>query len=207
MDNHIKQAEIAHARSSGISSSTIGNFHHQLVGEYINELLKVNDNTVKLLEVGCGKGDLRKYINCQYFGIDPIELPECCEFQFTKCSGQKTQFLSNYFDLVIIKDGINYYSDLEELFSELFRILKKDGLIVITEFVGNSYSLPRFALKKFIKFRLGLMRNYWDNTYLGYYSHVDIVKHVGKYLKDVKYSYNQVDERYFISAKENNLYN
>lgn len=166
-DLHIKQTEIEHARAIKASSSVIGEYHHQLVGEFVNNLsLSRKLQSPKLLEIGCGKGTLRKYITSSYFGIDPIQLPECKEFQFKQCCGQKIPFENHFFDIIVIKDAINYHSDLNELLSEITRSVIPNGLVIFTEFVGKNYSLPRFLLKKFIKFQIGLMKNSWDNSYL-----------------------------------------
>jgi len=201
MDNlQIKQDEIAYARSTRVSPIAIGEHHHQLVGQFVNNLFRLNAESTKLLEVGCGKGTMRKFINGSYFGIDPIELPECCEFRFNRCSGQKTPFQADYFDVIVIKDGINYYSELDEVLPEMVRILKPTGLVVFTEFVGKNYSLPRFLFKKFIKFQLGVLKNSWDKTYLGYYSHQDIILRAREYFESVKYTFNPIDERYFVVA-------
>lgn len=196
----IKQDEIAYARSAEVSSIVIGERHHQMVGKFINELLEFTPKSPNILEIGCGKGTLRKYISGVYFGIDPIRLPECSKFQFEQCSGQTTPFQAEWFDVILIKDGVNYYAELGDLLSEIARILKPTGLVVFTEFVGKNYSLPRFLLKKFIKFQVGAMKNAWDNTYLGYYSHKDIILHVRDYFSSVKYTFNPIDERYFVVA-------
>lgn len=195
--HRVKQREIARARESKASPDVIGERQHQMVGQFINEMINTDD---KLLEIGCGKGTLRKYIMGKYHGVDPIELSECADFDFHQCCGESVPFLNNYFDLIVIKDGINYYSNLDLLFREVVRLLKPSGVVVFTEFVGNNYSSIRFLLKKFLKFQVGIMRNQWDSTYLGYYSHNDVIRYAEKSFNNIKYLFNSCDERYFVVA-------
>jgi len=193
----LREKEIVSARESGISPALIGNSQHQIVGNFINKL--VNDNAT-LLEIGCGNGRLREYLNCGYHGCDPIELSECSCFQFSKCYGEDMPFMADSFDAIIIKDGINYYANLEPLFKEIVRITKPTGIVIFTEFVGHNYSSLRLALKRFIKFQIGFKKNKWDDTYLGYYSHKNILKQARVNFMHVNYYFHRKDERYFIVA-------
>jgi SAM-dependent methyltransferase len=199
LSEQLREREIVHARESGISSTLIGNSQHQIVGNFLN---KIVTDKMSLLEIGCGNGQLSRYLNCSYHGSDPIELPECSEFKFTKCYGENTPFVADSFDVIVIKDGINYYSNLEPLFNELVRIIKPEGSVIFTEYVGSNYSGLRIILKKFIKFRLGLMKNKWDDTYLGYYSHNHILKQARVNFMHVDYHFQREDERYFVSASK-----
>ena len=200
--DQLREREIVHARAV-LSSTLIGDSQHQIVGNFLN---KIVTDKMSLLEIGCGNGQLSKYLNCSYHGSDPIELPECSEFKFTKCYGEDTPFVANSFDVIVIKDGINYYSNLEPLFNELVRIIKPEGSVIFTEFVGSNYSGLRIILKKFIKFRLGLMKNKWDDTYLGYYSHNHnhILKQARVHFMHVDYHLSE-DKRYFVSASKTAL--
>jgi ubiquinone/menaquinone biosynthesis C-methylase UbiE len=193
----VKEREIAHARETQASSDVIGERQHQMVGQFINKMINADD---KILEIGCGNGTLRKYICGKYHGVDPIELSECVDFDFHRCFGENVPFMDQYFDLIVIKDGVNYYSNLDLLLEETVRLLKPCGSVVITEFVGKNYSSISFALKKFIKFRIGIMRNKWDYTYLSYYSHKDVIRYSGNCFINVKYLFNSDDERYFVVA-------
>ena len=197
-DINIKQAEIAYARTTQSSSLEIGERHHKLVGSFINNLYKNNNETISVLDVGCGKGTVRKFIIGNYFGIDPIELPECMEYQFKRCTFKSSNFKDNTFDVILIKDGINYYTDLSDIMSEIARIIKPTGTAVFTEYVDKNYSELLFHFKKLMKFRFGLMKNSWDKTYLNYYSHKDIINSSGKYFEYYSYEFNPGENRYFV---------
>jgi ubiquinone/menaquinone biosynthesis C-methylase UbiE len=193
----VKEREIARARESKASPDVIGEQQHKIVGKFISKMINADD---KLLEIGCGDGTLRKYVMGKYHDIDPIKSSECVDFDFHQCFGESSPFLDNYFDVIIIKDGINYYSNLDLLFGEVVRLLKPSGFVVFTEFVGGNYSSVLFLLKKFLKFQVGIMRNQWDSTYLGYYSHNDVICYAKKSFNNVEYLFNSCDERYFVVA-------
>jgi ubiquinone/menaquinone biosynthesis C-methylase UbiE len=90
----------------------------------------------KLLDLGCGFGyDLKYYENLGYevYGIDAsetmIELAENKKNLFVK-SMEKTDFENDFFDVVISRHTLHYAEDIEPVFKEVNRILKKEGKFV-----------------------------------------------------------------------------
>lgn len=99
-------------------------------------------NTAKVLDVGCGRGDILNYIQnkTRYaYGIDISKgniavakrLLNKNVKLFTQDITKKTKFPNNYFDTIILTDVIEHIPDRYSLFKELKRILKKKGKLII----------------------------------------------------------------------------
>jgi len=98
--------------------------------------------TDKVLDVGCGRGDILHYVQNKTknaYGIDiskgNIAVSKRLLNKQVKLSIQditkKTKFSNNFFDIIILTDVIEHIPDKYSLFSELKRILRKGGIIVI----------------------------------------------------------------------------
>ena len=46
--------------------------------------------------------------------------------------GEKLHFVDSYFDAVILADSLHYMENPESALSEAYRVLKSDGLIILT---------------------------------------------------------------------------
>ncbi len=98
--------------------------------------------TDRVLDVGCGRGDLLNYIQNKTeraYGIDiskgNIAFAKKLLNKKVKLSIQditkKTKFKKDFFDIIILTDVIEHIPDKYALFFELKRILKKGGIIFI----------------------------------------------------------------------------
>ncbi len=113
----------------------------------------------KILDVACGPGLLSKEIaqrsdNFEVFGIDiskhAIELAKknCKKFKNVKFkigNVYKLPFANEYFDLIICKDSIHHFDDLNSCLKELRRVTKKNGYIYLQDLKRN---LPAYLLKR-----------------------------------------------------------
>jgi len=126
----------------------------------------------KVLDVGCGPafiGDSLRESGIEYYGLDLSRqmIRECLvhfgddrQFHFLLGSMETLPFTSNYFDAVLCLGALEYVPDLNVAFNEIRRVLKKDGLFVVTMLNGKSpYRLwQRFVywkgkniLKRFVR--------------------------------------------------------
>ena len=105
----------------------------------LNLLPKPSNPTI--LDAGCGTGVLLQLIestnpDSKLFGIDLS--PVCCSIAQNKSKAEilvgsieKLPFPDNKFDIVICLDVLGYFSDPRTAISELVRVLKKDGTLII----------------------------------------------------------------------------
>ena len=89
-------------------------------------------NNCKILDLGCGKQNYKKYfINNIYHGIDIVKNdPLIKSDRFY--DGQTIPYDSDYFDCIICTQVISHVKNLDIFFSEMYRVIKFDGLILIT---------------------------------------------------------------------------
>jgi 2-polyprenyl-3-methyl-5-hydroxy-6-metoxy-1,4-benzoquinol methylase len=106
----------------------------------------------KILEVGCGGGDMLIEIEKNDFAKEIVGLEPA--FQWGKCArirthdkhtyvisgvGEKLPFSKNYFDIVFSYQVVEHVQDLEQFLSELVRVCRPGGDIYIT---GPNYIIP-----------------------------------------------------------------
>ncbi len=135
----------------------------------INKNIRQED---KVLEIGCGSGNILKFINSKnIYGLDIS--PKMIEFckktmptgDFTIGDAENLPYKDDFFDKVIISEVLYYLPDLEKAIKEANRVLKKDGLLLITSLnkkynfvktlvnvlkigVHDNVSMPYLSLKK-----------------------------------------------------------
>lgn len=100
--------------------------------------------TLKVLDFGCGKGAMLSEVLkinplLQVTGVDVSdEALKVAKNKLKKCQfmqikdGERIPFKSGFFDFIIASDVLEHVYDTEKTFSELKRILKKGGNILIT---------------------------------------------------------------------------
>ncbi len=156
------------------------NYKWPVIKKYVPKNQKI-----KILDFGCGKGKMLGEIlevnpEANIFGVDVSERAltfikkRFPKQQFKKIEdGEKLPFKTNTFDFIIASDVLEHIYDTENAFSELARILKPEGKILISvpyngriknviitlffyEFVFNPYSphirfFSRRSLKNCLK--------------------------------------------------------
>lgn len=145
-------------------------------------------DNLRILDVACGTGDMGKFwlevankesIKIEsIIGIDPskemleIAKKKLPNIEFIKAEAKEIPFSDFSFDMLSISYGIRNVVEREVALREFFRVLKKDGLLVILEFTKNEdekwhEKLMRFYVKKALPFIGGLVsRNYDAYKYL-----------------------------------------
>ena len=111
--------------------------------------LKITKN-MKVLDVGCGRGEMVLYVAKQGadsigidYSIDAIKLARLARdkknkklrnrMEFYIMNAKQMKFKDFTFDTIIITDVIEhlYDDELNAVFSEIYRVLKKNGILVI----------------------------------------------------------------------------
>jgi len=112
----------------------------QLLENEINDLRQK-----KVLDYGCGDGVLTYMLDkkgaCAY-GVDISNIPlnlarnihqlKGCNSKFSKSTNYKTPFEDNFFHAVICSDVIEHVQYPEIILKEIYRILKKNGIAIIS---------------------------------------------------------------------------
>lgn len=122
--------------------------------DLIQSLIKINN--AKVLDIGCSNADLlclmkRISSNNHYYGIDIsnnlIEKNKIKfkELEFLSCDLLKTNFESNFFDIITTTMVIEHVDHEKLMVNEIFRILKQDGRLYITTVLKGKFAI--FYLK------------------------------------------------------------
>lgn len=114
----------------------------------------------RLLDIGCAAGFLLKIAEEKGWEAYGLEISEYIANYGIKELGVKIyqndllekKFDDNFFDVVVLWDVIEHLIDLQSYFKEIYRILKKDGIVsIITPDVS---SIPAKLLgKKWVEFK------------------------------------------------------
>ena len=111
-----------------------------------------------MLDFGCGSKPYKSLINAdQYIGLD-FENPghdHSNEQIDVYYDGKSIPFADNHFDSILCSEVFEHLFDLPGTLMELYRVLKKDGKMLVTcPFVWNEHEVPydyarytRFALQ------------------------------------------------------------
>jgi SAM-dependent methyltransferase len=87
-----------------------------------------------LLDIGCGGGAILRQIGeCKKFGadIEPKDIPGV-EVRFTDLNSGKLPFDESGFDWVVCTEVIEHLSNPDNLISEINRVLKPSGVLVLS---------------------------------------------------------------------------
>jgi 2-polyprenyl-3-methyl-5-hydroxy-6-metoxy-1,4-benzoquinol methylase len=117
----------------------------KFTAKFKEKLLKVCTvtNGDKVLDVGCGNGNLIYAISCKAkiraYGIDisPNMIKECQkkyqDITFKVSSGEKLDFDDNTFDIMTICCVLHHLHSADNFVKEAKRVLKQNGFLVIGE--------------------------------------------------------------------------
>lgn len=110
----------------------------------------------KILDFGCGAKPYRGlFVNCtDYVGVDIEESGHSHISEQIDCyyDGKKLPFEDNYFDNIFSSEVFEHISNLDQILDELYRVLKVDGLLLVTvPFVWNEHEIP-YDFNRFTQF-------------------------------------------------------
>lgn len=104
-----------------------------------------NINFDKLLDVGCGTGEILNRIannkNQKYYGLDlsdkMLEIAKAKKnsknITYVNGDSEKMPFKDNFFDIVICVESFHHYPNPNNVAKEFKRILKKGGVLIICD--------------------------------------------------------------------------
>ncbi len=96
----------------------------------IKKRLKIDDS-MKLLDVGCGTAFAKDYFDCEYYGIDPAEklLKQNYLALINKrlfvASAEKIPFDDDSFDIIISVTSLQNFDDVAKALIEMKRVAKE----------------------------------------------------------------------------------
>ena len=152
----------------------------------IDELIKesINNDKIRILDLGCGKGLTsiyisEKYKNADIFAVD-LWVDAADNYKFFKdykldnriiplnCNAEKLPFAENYFDIIISIDSYHYFGLEKDYFKYNIKpLLKENGEIYIAvPGIKNDYKNVPDELKHNIKddeFKFFKSIHYWEN--------------------------------------------
>ncbi len=138
------------------SSNPIVKFVHRARLKAIMDVMPETKG-LKVLDAGCGEGHLIEMLNTKfpenkYYGADVTEVAlkrargRCplADFRLEDLSDLK--FEDKYFDVVIITEVLEHIFDYKKVITELKRVLKKGGILIITFPNEFLWTAGRFVL-------------------------------------------------------------
>lgn len=151
--------------SSDLYGKLIGhrNLIKRLQALDILKALNIDNNDI-VLDFGCGAGyitvEIAKVSKLAY-GIDinpylnQIQVPECLKdkLKYIVITGEQLSFKDSYFDKVLASEIMPMVPDPAVFLSEIYRVLKKDGVLVVSNGAGHPAIRDGYD-KKSIIFRL-----------------------------------------------------
>ena len=118
-----------------------------------NALKHLDLSNKRVLDLGCGSGGITRKMkelnpSAKIFGVDFN--PDAISYAKNTDSGTKglnykvgdaerIQFRNNFFDIVIGLDVLDHVPDYKKCLNEIYRVLNKEGELILT--VENNYSL------------------------------------------------------------------
>ncbi|MBP9759478.1 class I SAM-dependent methyltransferase [Candidatus Dojkabacteria bacterium] len=202
-----KNKELFYNEISDIWASKINNSetNKRLKVVFEDLLSKKELQNIKFLEVGCGLGYFSNKafkMGAKVTGIDigpklvKINKKLTPKGTFVVSSASKLPFKDNTFDVVLSTEVIEHVDNQKEALKEMCRVLKKNGVLVIT--TPNRLFKPLFDLLSFLRIRPYHGNEKWIYSW----DMKAILLKSGMKLIDEKY-FNFIAPNYYLDLFEN----
>src|SRR3989338_8181820 len=148
-----------------------------------------------LLDAACGTGGLGDALSEAGFKVFPVDFLDCPENKsrfVTADIGSSIPYKGEAFDYVICAESLQYIENRERLFSELNRVLKRGGTLIVSlpnilAISSRFYFLRRGYSPHFKPVRTMIENRRWDNVYnpVSFVEVFQLIKRNGLEIKDV----------------------
>lgn len=142
----------------------------------------VENNKKKFLDIGTGTGAFIAFIDSLYqeydefIGIDMLERAinmanehnKNDKINFLVMDGTNTTFDDESFDVVTFSNSLHHVENIEDIFKEIKRILKKDGFVLVNEMINNDLNAMQKSHMLLHHFAAKIDRLYGDIHYETY---------------------------------------
>lgn len=196
MRSQIKKISTNKKTNTNSESITVYNFISQFI----------KSPQTRLLELGCGNGVMSKHLKqIEYIGMDPL-LPEQITFPYIRGIAEALPLNKNTIDICLCKDSLSYYRDLDQVFKEVERTLNKNGVFIITEYVGKYYYKPIILkIRRLIRRTINKIRGRidWEDTCFQFRFNKEIHTAIQKScFKIINEYYKPKEQRWFIVLRK-----
>jgi SAM-dependent methyltransferase len=123
---------------------------HRISGQYFQDI--INEAKGRVLDIGCGYGHYllalkQKGIEVYGLEVNPICVEVCNQAGLNVFCGtlEKANFSSEFFDVIILSQVIEHTSSPKETLTEIYRILKPGGKVLIYCPSADSFFLRIFG--------------------------------------------------------------
>ena len=87
-----------------------------------------------VLDIGCGAGKFRFHLNNEnYYGLDPIVLPEVEDFPFVYGLAEYIPYKSDTFSHLFVNASLDHFRNVDRFFKEAMRVLEPGGKLHIAQ--------------------------------------------------------------------------
>lgn len=100
------------------------------------EFIRITEGRV--LDIGCGPGKFRHHLDLDrvdYIGLDPITMPEVCDFPFVQGLAEYIPFKEDTFTDIVVLAALDHFRKLDLFLQEARRVLKPGGRLHVMQSV------------------------------------------------------------------------
>jgi len=152
--------------------------------------LEIDNSDCRVLDIGTGTGYLafeiaKRYKNADVTGLDIVEKTlrinqdkamkqKIKNLDFISYDGLKFPFVDNLFDVIVTRYALHHFPDIKNSFSEIARVLKKGGKLLIADPIPAKNDNVRFV-DEYMKLKPdGHVRFYTEDELIKYANEVNL---------------------------------